>query len=52
MGVTIQFIEANKMIIEQFEYFFFFFENSCTVRVCESVRDKRIESTVMKVDRI
>ena len=24
MGVTIQFIEANKMIIEQLEYFFFF----------------------------
>ena len=24
MGVTIQFIEANKMIIEQLEYFFLF----------------------------
>ena len=24
MSVTIQFIEANKMIIEQLEYFFFF----------------------------
>ena len=65
MGVTIQFIEANKMIIEQLEYFFFFINfdillskvilNTGLLRELVhsvNVPDKRIESTVMKVGSI
>ena len=63
MRVTIEFIEANKPIIEQFEYFLLlisiyyfskyctkaYFGSSCMVCVCETIRDNRIKSTVMKV---
>ena len=53
MGVTIQFTEAIKMIIEQLEYFFYFinFDISLLKVILNTglLRDKRIESTVMKV---
>ena len=53
MGVTIQFTDAIKMIIEQLEYFFYFinFDISLLKVILNTglLRDKRIESTVMKV---
>ena len=65
MGDTIQFIESNKMIIEQLEYFlsfinFYILLLKVTFNIgllgelqqSESLRDKRIESAVMKVGSI
>ena len=65
MEDTIQFIEANKMIIEQLEYFlsvinFYILLLKVTFNTgllreplqSESLQDKRIESAVMKVGSI